>query len=89
MLPHPHVIELDNFGLARPPGTQFTVGVHVKSLRPNMDPFPVLNTLSSTIATLPGARLVVNVHDEIFDPDNHWYAPQARRSSWNTMIDRV
>ena len=79
VLPHPHVIELDKFGLARPPGTQFTVGVHVKSLRPNMDPFPVLNTLCSTIATLPGARLVVNIHDEIFDPDNHWYAPQASK----------
>lgn len=77
VLPHPHVIELENFDLARPPTTGFTVGVHVKSLRPNMDPFPVLDTLCATIATLPGARLVVNVHDEIFDPENHWYAPQA------------
>ncbi len=77
VLPHPHVVELEKFGLLRPPAADFTVGVHVKSLRPNMDPFPVLETLCATIATLPGAQLVVNVHNEIFDPDNHWYAPRA------------
>lgn len=83
VLPHPHVVELDNFELVRPPAADFTVGVHVKSLRPNMDPFPVLDRLCATIATLPGAQLVVNVHNEIFDPDNHWYAPLSA----NRLLD--
>ncbi|PRC48726.1 hypothetical protein C6A85_78385, partial [Mycobacterium sp. ITM-2017-0098] len=46
-------------------------------LRSNMDPFPVLDTLAATIGRLPGANLQINVHDEIFDADNHWYAPQS------------
>ena len=53
------------------------VGVHVKSLRANMDPFPVLNTLAATVAQLSDAVLQINVHDEIFDADNHWFAPRA------------
>lgn len=53
------------------------VGVHVKSLRANMDPFPVLNTLAATVAQLPDAVLQINVHDEIFYADNHWFAPRA------------
>ncbi|PRC54686.1 hypothetical protein C6A85_47515, partial [Mycobacterium sp. ITM-2017-0098] len=51
---------------------RFVVGVHVKRLRSNMDPFPVLDTLAATIGRLPGANLQINVHDEIFDADNHW-----------------
>jgi hypothetical protein len=55
----------------------FVVAVHVKSLRANMDPFPVLNTLAATVAQLPDAVLQINVHDEIFDANNHWFAPRA------------
>lgn len=77
VLPHPHVVEEEMFDLPRVESSNFTFGVHVKSLRPNMDPFPVLDTVSESIRSLPGARLQINVHNEIFDPDNHWYAPQA------------
>lgn len=77
VLPHPHVVEEEMFDLPRVESSNFTFGVHVKSLRPNMDPFPVLDTASESIRSLPGARLQINVHNEIFDPDNHWYAPQA------------
>ena len=56
------------------------VGVHVKSLRANMDPFPVLDTLAEVVPTLAGARLRIDVHDEIFDPSNrYWYAPESFR----------
>lgn len=75
--PHPHVVDRARIEASRPRSDQFVVGVHVKSLRANMDPLPVLDTLASTIAQLPGARLQINVHDEIFDVANHWYAPQA------------
>ncbi|WP_092808560.1 glycosyltransferase family 1 protein [Rhodococcus globerulus] len=77
VLPHPHVIAPEMFDLPRSETPTFTVGVHVKSLRPNMDPFPVLDTLSETIKTLPGARLRINVHNELLNPENHWYAPEA------------
>ncbi|MDG4664388.1 glycosyltransferase family 1 protein [Mycobacterium sp. 236(2023)] len=75
--PHPHVVESARIQAVRKPSTQFVVAVHVKSLRANMDPLPVLHTLVSTITTLPHARLQINVHDEIFDENNHWFSPRA------------
>ncbi|MEU2003238.1 glycosyltransferase [Rhodococcus sp. NPDC019627] len=77
VLPHPHVVERPLIERARPASGAFVVGVHVKSLRANMDPFPVLDTLTRTVSALDGARLQIDVHDEIFDPANHWYAPDA------------
>ncbi|QYB00697.1 glycosyltransferase family 1 protein (plasmid) [Rhodococcus sp. USK10] len=77
VLEHPHVVERALIDRPRPPRAEFVVGVHVKSLRANMDPFPILDALSETVQGLEGARLQVDVHDEIFDPDNHWYAPDA------------
>jgi hypothetical protein len=77
VLPHPHVLSPSWIERPRIRRSKFTVGVHVKSLRANMDPFPVLNTLAQTVAELPDAILQINVHDEIFEPDNHWYAPEA------------
>lgn len=81
VLAHPHVTEQSWFDRRRPPTPDdpFVIGVHAKSLRPNMDVFPVVDTLVDTVAELPNASLRVNVHDEIFDPTNHWYAPDAGR----------
>ncbi|WIM90084.1 glycosyltransferase [Candidatus Mycobacterium wuenschmannii] len=75
VLPHPHVVQRCLIERRRTRREQFVVGVHVKSLRANMDPFPVLDTLADTVAKLPDAELVINVHDEIFEPDSHFYAP--------------
>ncbi|PXX61668.1 glycosyl transferase family 4 [Nocardia tenerifensis] len=77
VLSHPHVVERELVCAPRPPQEEFTVGVHVKSLRANMDPLPVVDTLAETVRTLPGAVLEVNVHDELFEPGNHWYNPDA------------
>ena len=49
----------------------------MKSLRANMDPFPVLDTLVDTVGHLEGATLQVDLHDELFEPGNHFYAPQT------------
>lgn len=76
VLSHPHVLDRRWFDTPRRRGGPFVVGVHVKSLRPNMDPFPVLDTLLHTVSALPGAVLRIDVHDEIFDPENYWYAPE-------------
>jgi hypothetical protein len=75
--PHPHVLDPAQIRRPRNSSADFVVGVHVKSLRANMDPFPVLDALVDTIGDLGGATLQIDVHDEIFDPDNHFYAPRA------------
>jgi hypothetical protein len=77
VLPHPHVVDKEMFDHPRSEPASFTFGVHVKSLRRNMDPLPVLETASESIRGLPGARLRINIHDEVFDPENHWYAPHV------------
>ena len=75
--PHPHVLDPNRIRRRRQQSSDFVVGVHVKSLRANMDPFPVLDALVETVGTLRDATLRVDVHDEIFDPANHFYAPRA------------
>ncbi|MEE2032947.1 glycosyltransferase family protein [Rhodococcus chondri] len=78
VLPHPHVVEREWCERPRRSGGPFTVGVHAKSLRANMDLFPVLDTLTETVRTLPDAILRIDVHDEIFDADNpYWHNPEA------------
>ena len=75
--PHPHVLDRARVRRTRPASSDFVVGVHVKSLRANMDPFPVLDTLVETVGDLGDGTLQIDLHDEIFDPDNHFYAPQT------------
>jgi hypothetical protein len=40
-----------------------------------MDLLPVMDTLIPVVQSLPDAVLQLDVHDEIFEPGNHWYAP--------------
>ncbi|MGW0161415.1 glycosyltransferase family 1 protein [Mycobacterium sp. NPDC003323] len=80
VLPHPHVLSSSRIERPRTQRSEFVVGVHVKSLRANMDPLAILDTLTQTVAALPGATLQIDVHDEIFDPGNHWYAPKTGAS---------
>lgn len=80
VLPHPHVLGSQWIERPRSRSEQFVVGVHVKSLRANMDPLAILDTLVESVTALPGAVLQIDVHDEIFDPDNHWFAPDVGRT---------
>ena len=73
VLPHPHVVDLQVMAVSlrvRPkwPDRRFRVGLHLKSLRPSMDPLRILPTLVSTVADLDGAVLQVNGHRDVFDP---------------------
>ncbi|MEZ0339343.1 glycosyltransferase [Mycobacterium sp. pV006] len=77
VLPHPHVLDRDRIEAVRPRSDRFTVGVHCKSLRANMDPLPVLAALADITAALPGTVLQIDIHDEVFDHGNHWYAPDV------------
>ena len=77
VLPHPHVIPPDRFGGRREPHRPFVIGVHAKSVRANMDPLPVIEALLGIAERYDDVVVAINVHDEIFDPDDHWYNPQV------------
>jgi beta-1,4-mannosyltransferase len=80
VLPHPHVVDFPTMdalqrsrrrtgGHAAPPSASrpFRVGVHLKSLRANMDP-GIIVPLAEAVAGLRHAELAVNVHREILEP---------------------
>lgn len=71
VLPHPHVVELDDMArlgaLPRQDGP-FRVGLHVKSLRASMDPLSLLPTLVATVRELGGV-LQVNGHRDVLTDD--------------------
>ncbi|MCU1699970.1 MAG: hypothetical protein JWR34_6033 [Mycobacterium sp.] len=75
VLPHPHVLDSARIEKPRPTSDRFVVAVHAKSVRANMDLLPVLSALVPIVGELPGALLRLDVHDEIYQPNNHWYAP--------------
>ncbi|MER7982848.1 glycosyltransferase family 1 protein [Streptomyces sp. NPDC095817] len=78
VLPHPHVIEPARLGRTRQPRSGFRVGVHAKSLRPNMALLPVVRTLCAALAEqAEDTELVVNIHNEVGDPAAHAYAPDV------------
>lgn len=66
VVPHPHVVEPARARLASRRGADdsFVVGVHAKSVRANCDAVAVAEQLARTVATLPGARLLVHAHDD-------------------------
>ncbi|MFC8270625.1 glycosyltransferase [Streptomyces cinereoruber] len=77
VLPHPHVVEQPRLSRPRPSRDRFRVGLHAKSVRPNMAVLPVVRVLAETLAELPEADLVVNVHHEVGDPGAHAHAPDV------------
>lgn len=79
VLPHPHVVELARLTRPRPHRDRFRVGVHAKSLRPNMAVLPVVRVLADTVAELPDAELQVNIHREVDDPASPSHAPHLLR----------
>ncbi len=77
VMPHPHVAGLPDI---RPrPSSQpgrFVVGVHAKSVRASMDPGAVVVALLPLSSELPGFRLRVNVHRDVFEPGGTRHDPQ-------------
>ncbi|MET8291297.1 glycosyltransferase family 1 protein [Streptomyces sp. NPDC005132] len=80
VLPHPHVVDLPRLGLARAPREGFRVGVHAKSLRPNMSILPVVRVLAEAVAALTDGELIVNIHREVTDPAATAYAPHVMQA---------
>jgi len=77
VLAHPHVVDWETMTRPRPVHEGFVVGLHAKSVRANMDVLNVAAALADAVESLPGARLQLNVHHELFDPNNHFYAPET------------
>jgi Glycosyltransferase Family 4 len=77
VLPHPHVVDWATMARPRPEHEGFVVGVHAKSLRANMDLPGVAGALATAVAELPGARLRIDIHDEVFTPGGYFHAPEA------------
>jgi glycosyltransferase involved in cell wall biosynthesis len=78
VLPHPHVVEEPRLSRPRREHPGFVIGVHVKSLRANMDPMPVIEQIVDDLSGMPGAVLRVDAHTDVMD---HAGRPQAQRVS--------
>ena len=78
-LPHPHAVDFVRMRRARPAGPRQTsvVGTHLGSLRMPGDPVTFVRSLADAVAQVPGARLVVHLHDHLLDPDSSRYAPDT------------
>ena len=79
VLPHPHIVELDRIPAGRAPGSAFVVGVHAKSVRASMAPLPVIRALARVVPALPGGRLQVNIHHDVFDAGGLRHDPDLAR----------
>ena len=69
VLPHPHVVEEPTMSRERREHDGFVVGVHVKSVRANMDPLPVIDRIVEDLAGMPGAVLRVDAHCDVMRHD--------------------
>lgn len=65
VLPHPHVAPRTWVERPRPGRSSFIVGLHVKSLRANMDPVADLDAVLEALAPMPDAVLRVDAHTDV------------------------
>jgi hypothetical protein len=63
---HPHVVPRRLLGCSRQPRHRFVIGLHVKSLRANMSPKPLVEQLLQSVVALDGAILRVDAHEDVF-----------------------
>ncbi|WP_030173017.1 MULTISPECIES: glycosyltransferase [Actinomycetes] len=68
VIPHPHVAPLPLIGRPREDRPEFVIGIHAKSLRANLDPLAILDTVVATAADLPNTRVRVDLDAHVLDP---------------------
>lgn len=70
VVPHPHIVPLDQIAARRrrrlPRPAVPRVGIHLKSLRPNLAPLPLLAALPDLVASVR-CDVQVNVHRDVVD----------------------
>lgn len=78
VIPHPHVIELDDMRTLQRARLQhwdgYRIGIHFKSMRPNMVGAPLLRAALEA-AREDGFRLLVHIHHDVLDPTGDHYDP--------------
>lgn len=67
VIAHPHVVPLEVLNHPRPQRETVTVGMHLKSMRTNMNPLPVLRTLLAEIRDRD-MDLLIDVHTDVLTP---------------------
>lgn len=67
VIPHPHVVEPDDLARPREHRERPVVGIHLKSLRANMDAVPVLEVLAAETAGRD-VDLVIDIHTDAVTP---------------------
>jgi len=84
VLPHPHVVELAEMRRRRSRWARrtagFTVGLHLKSMRPCMSGPPVVDALLDAVAGIDGATLRIDVHRDVAEPDGARYDAELSRA---------
>lgn len=70
VIPHPHIVELDEMRRRQsaPRHERSTVGIHLKSLRPNMET-GVIDAAVAAVREVPGSELQIDVHRDVAEPD--------------------
>lgn len=93
VLPHPHVVpmgELRRRQSRRRPRHRdgHRVGIHLKSLRANMSPFPVVDTALRTARERDGLRVRIDVHHDVADPDHANHDGELMQLLHDAVADR-
>ena len=79
VIPHPHVVDFATMSRSlarqahRAPDAPFRIGLHVKSLRANMNPLPIVRALAETHHEFPNTVLQVDGHPEVLEPGGARY----------------
>ena len=85
VLSHPHVVDFETMrriqharldsqrDRARHDDSGYRIGLHLKSLRANMNPVPVIGAMLDAIDGLPGAVLQIDGHRDILEPTGARY----------------
>jgi hypothetical protein len=80
VVPHPHVVPLTEMARRQrrrrvPDPSAFTVGLHLKSMRPCMSGPPVVDALVEVVGEIDGAVLRLDVHRDVAEPAGERYDP--------------
>ncbi|SIR90001.1 glycosyltransferase family protein [Williamsia sterculiae] len=84
VIAHPHVAPLHLIGMARRPREEFVVGLHAKSLRANLDPLTVVDTVIDAVRDLPTATVRIDLDSHVLDDA----ADASRRDVAHALLRR-
>lgn len=81
VLPHPHAVDFVRMRQQRPQRSrgELLVGLHLSRLNLPVDPLRLVSALARALRELPGARLLVHLHDTVLDPSSACYDAATAR----------